>query len=115
MTGWGCLSRSQLCVDLLMVVVSIVLVAAFGVLARRHLAAGRIWRGRGMIAALMASGATAVLWGTCSILGVPPFFIGVTRLPPCDGIPAMVRDRNADGYTHAPSPPVDARDGLTPS
>ena len=107
-SGWRCLSAAQLDVDVLLVAVSVVLVAGFAVLARRHLAAGRIWRARGMIAAVIASGAMVVLWGTCSILGVPPFWVGAMRLPPCDAV-------QGTGNVHAPSRPVDGRDGLTPT
>ncbi len=79
-----CISPSQRVVDLLMVLVCLALVVVFSVRARHHFLGGRTWWGWGMVAGSTASGATATLWGICTILGVPPFFMGEIQLLPCD-------------------------------
>jgi hypothetical protein len=71
-------------VDLLLALLCLTLAVAFGVLARRHFSSGRRGRGWGFIAGAVASGAIAELWVICTILGVPPFFMGEIQLRPCD-------------------------------
>jgi hypothetical protein len=46
-----------------------------------------------MIAAAVAGGAISSVWVVCMSFGVPPFFMGLTRLPPCDlqDEPSIVR------------------------
>jgi hypothetical protein len=37
-----------------------------------------------MTACVVLSVAIGTLWGVCGVLGIPPFFMGEMRLPPCD-------------------------------
>src|SRR5438552_14389361 len=82
--AFGCLTRPELMSELLMVLLSLGLTVAFAVLARRRFAGGRRWRGNGLIAGAVTSGATATLWLVCVFLGVPPFFMGVVHIAPCN-------------------------------
>ena len=81
---WSCLRTSHLVVGLLMVLLCLGLAAAYGVRARHHFLAGRDWWAFAMVAGAVASGATATIWGVCTILGGPIFMGEITQLPPCD-------------------------------
>ena len=111
---WSCLSAAQLEVDLLMMALCLALTVGFVFIARRHFAAGRNWRGSAMLAAVLSSGATAVLWATCTALGIPPFFVGVVRLPPCDPVHHVVVDPNGYVPTQDAARPrhLSARDAI---
>ena len=105
---FGCLSWPQLVTELFMVLVSLGLTVAFVVLARRRFAAGRTWRGKGLIAGAAMSGVTATLWLVCLYLGVPPFFVGVVHVPPCSAAEAASVVPEA---RHVPRPPSPVRPG----
>jgi hypothetical protein len=79
MTSW------QRTVDLLVAAGSLAVAIGLAIRARRHFLAGRRGWGWGMIAAAVASGAVAELWVICTVLGIPPFFMGDPRVSPCDG------------------------------
>ena len=81
---WSCFRTSHLVVGLLMVLLCLGLAAAYGVRARHHFLAGRDWWAFAMVAGAVASGATATIWGVCTILGGPIFMGEITQLPPCD-------------------------------
>src|SRR5437588_9697957 len=101
--AFGCLTRSELVSELSMVLLSVGLTVAFVVLARRRFAAGRTWRGNGLVAGAVTSGATATLWLVCVMLGVPPFFMGVVHIPPCNAAEARTI-APATNPRHAPDP-----------
>ena len=98
----GCLTRPELCWDVFMALFSLGLTVAFAVLARRRFAAGRTLRGNGLIAGAVTSGATATLWLVCVMLGVPPFFMGVVHIPPCNAAEAQTMTPE----TTPPHPPA---------
>ncbi len=99
----GCLTRLELASDLSMALISVGLTVAFAVLARRRFAAGRTLRGNGMIAGAVTSGATATLWLACVMLGVPPFFMGVVHIPPCNAAEARTMTPELNPR-HSPAP-----------
>jgi len=99
----GCLTRLELASDLFMAFVSVGLTLAFAVLARRRFAAGRTLRGNGLIAGAVTSGATATLWLVCGMLGVPPFFMGVIHIPPCNAAEARIMTPETTPPHHAPT------------
>ena len=73
---WSCVSSSQRVVDLLMALVCLTLAVGFAVLARRHFLAGRGARGWISVTGALASAAIAELWVICTVVGIPPFFMG---------------------------------------
>ena len=73
--GWAQL------IDLVMALLCVGLATAFAALARRHFAAGRGRLGWGMIAATMASTATATVWAVSAILWLQPGFTDVRQAP----------------------------------
>ncbi len=75
-------------VDLMMALLSLTLAVAFGVLARRRFVAGRRGRGWVLVAGAVTSGAVAELWVFCTLVGVPPFFMGGSPLLPCGDVGA---------------------------
>ncbi len=76
--GWAQL------IDLVMALLCIGLAMAFAALARRHFTAGHGRLGWGMIAATMASTATATVWAVCAILWLEPGFVGPRQPAPCE-------------------------------
>src|SRR2546425_937384 len=73
-SDWSSISPAHVATDLLMVLLSLALAAAFGALARRHFSAGSNRRGWGMVPSAVTGVATPALWQVCAVLGIVAFF-----------------------------------------